>query len=385
MTSTSASVFSFELPDELIARRPLDDRSASRLLHVPVTRRGTPEAEPGLVPGGASALVVHRRMRELPDLLREGDVLVVNDTTVIPARLFGEKAGTGGKVEVLLVRRQGEGRTWVCLVNASKKPKPGTRLVFGTQMGGAPPSMDAFFATVDDAIDDEPGAFLVTFDGDALAFALHYGHVPLPPYLQREDDDDDIDRYQTVFHDDNKPGSCAAPTAGLHFDDALLDAVRAKGAKIARVTLHVGPGTFLPMRGSLDEHVMHPEPWMVDANAAELINDAKRTGKRVIAVGTTSLRCLESATVVDGKLRAGSGLTRLFIKPGYKFAMVDALVTNFHLPDSTLFVLVCAFAGTERMQAAYAEAIRERYRFYSYGDACFLEPPGNEYPTDERD
>jgi S-adenosylmethionine:tRNA ribosyltransferase-isomerase len=350
------SPFSFELPEELIAKRPLDDRSASRLLHVPATGD-----------------VGHRRMRELPALLREGDVVVVNDTTVIPARLFGEKAGTGGKVEVLLVRRHEEqARTWVCLINASKKPKPGTRLVFGTTTGGAPHSMDAFFATVDDAVEDEPGSFLVTFDGDALAFARHYGHVPLPPYMQRDDDDDDIERYQTIYHDDNKPGSCAAPTAGLHFDDALLDAVRAQGAKIARVTLHVGPGTFLPMRGSIDEHVMHPEPWIVDANAAELINDAKRAGKRVIAVGTTSLRCLESATV-DGKLRAGSGLTRLFIKPGYSFKSVDALVTNFHLPDSTLFVLVCALAGTERMQAAYAEAIRERYRFYSYGDACFLE------------
>lgn len=356
--------FAFELPDELIARRPLEDRSASRLLHVPS----------GAGAGaGASAIVHHRQMRELPDLLREGDVLVVNDTTVIPARLFGEKAGTGGRVEVLLVRpHQAVGRTWVCLVNASKKPKPGTRLVFGTTTGGAPHSMDAFFATVEGAVDDEPGAFLVTFDGDALAFARHYGHVPLPPYMERDDDDDDLERYQTVFHDDNKPGSCAAPTAGLHFDEALLDAVRARGVRIARVTLHVGPGTFLPMRGSLEEHVMHPEPWIVDANAAELVNDAKRNGKRVVAVGTTSLRCLESATV-DGKLRAGSGLTRLFIKPGYHFAMVDALVTNFHLPDSTLFVLVCTFAGTERMRMAYAEAIRERYRFYSYGDACFLE------------
>lgn len=350
------SPFSFELPDDLIARRPLDDRASSRLLHVTAT-----------------GSVVHRKMRELPTLLRAGDVLVVNDTTVIPARLFGEKAGTGGRAELLLVRRHATGaRTWVCLVNASKKPKPGTRLVFGTQSGGAPHSMDVFFATVDDVVEDEPGAFLVTFDGDALAFARQYGHVPLPPYMERDDDDDDIERYQTVFHDDNKPGSCAAPTAGLHFDDALLDAVRAQGAKIARVTLHVGPGTFLPMRGSIDEHVMHPEPWIVDANAAELINDAKRNGKRVIAVGTTSLRCLESATV-DGTLRAGSGLTRLFLKPGSAFQMVDAMVTNFHLPESTLFVLVCALAGTERMQAAYAEAIRARYRFYSYGDACFLE------------
>lgn len=352
--------FSFDLPDELIARRPLDDRAASRLLHVPAGMGG----------------VVHRKVRDLPELLHAGDVVVVNDTTVIPARLIGEKAGTGGRVELLLVRPhldEAPARAWVCLVNASKKPKPGTRLVFGTQTGGAPHAMDAFFATVDAAIEDEPGAFVVRFDGDALAFARHYGHVPLPPYMERDDDDDDVDRYQTVFHDDKKPGSCAAPTAGLHFDDALLEAVRARGATIVRVTLHVGPGTFLPMRGSIDEHVMHPEPWIVDANAAELVNGAKRAGKRVIAVGTTSLRCLESATGEDGALRAGAGLTRLFIKPGYAFRMVDAMLTNFHLPDSTLFVLVCALAGTARMQAAYAEAIKERYRFYSYGDACFLE------------
>ena len=337
--------FAFDLPPERIAKRPLAERSGARLLVVP-----------------RDAALAHRTVRELPELLREGDVLVVNDTTVIPARLFGEKAGTGGKVEVLLVRPE-EG-AWVCLVNASKKPKPGTRLVFGT--GGA--SMDGFFATVEDAVADEPGAFRVRFEGDALAFAEHYGHIPLPPYLEREDDEGDVDRYQTVFHDDDKPGSCAAPTAGLHFDDALLARVRARGVEIAKVTLHVGPGTFLPMRGSLDEHVMHAEPWIIDEENARKINAAKR----VVAVGTTSLRCLESATE-GGTIKAGRGLTRIFIKPGYAFKVVDALVTNFHLPESTLFVLVCAFAGTDRMKAAYAEAIREGYRFYSYGDACFLE------------
>lgn len=340
--------FSFDLPPELIAKRPLADRAGGRLLHVADDAHG-------------NAQVVHRRVRDLPELLREGDVLVVNDTTVIPARLFGEKAGTGGRVEVLLVRPGEQPRTWVCLVNASKKPKPGTRLVFGT---GEERTMDAFFANVLDAVADEPGAFLVQFEGDALAFAEHYGHVPLPPYLDREDDEQDVERYQTVFHDDDKPGSCAAPTAGLHFDDALLDAVKARGAAIAKVTLHVGPGTFLPMRGSIDEHVMHPEPWIVDDAAAAAIAQAKR----VIAVGTTSLRCLESS---GGK--AGRGLTRLFIKPGYDFKVVDALLTNFHLPDSTLFVLVCAFMGTERMKDAYAQAIAQKYRFYSYGDACLLE------------
>lgn len=335
--------FSFDLPPGRIALHPLEDRAGARLLVVPTE--------------GPCA---HRTMRELPALLREGDVLVVNDTTVIPARLRGEKAGTGGKVEVLLVRPEGE--AWVCLINASKRPKRGTRLVFG---------MDGFFATVEDAVADEPGAFRVRFEGDALAFAARHGHIPLPPYLGREDEVGDVERYQTVFHDAGKPGSCAAPTAGLHFDEALLAQVKARGVEIAAVTLHVGPGTFLPMRGSLDEHVMHPEPWIIDEDNAGKINAARR----VVAVGTTSLRCLESAADDEGMVHAGRGLTRIFIKPGYTFKAVDALVTNFHLPDSTLFVLVCALTGTERMQAAYQEAIREGYRFYSYGDACFLEPP----------
>ncbi len=356
------ATYSFELPGDRIAQRPLGTRSDARLLVVP--RDGPLE---------------HRGVRDLVALVRPGDVLVVNDTTVIPARLYGEKAGTGGRVEVLLVRPAGDdvrpdaGRassTWVCLVNASKKPKEGTRLVFGT---GSAHAIDGFFATVEGAVDDEPGAFMVRFDGDPVVFARAYGHVPLPPYIARGDDDDDVSRYQTVFHDDEKPGSCAAPTAGLHFDDALIAALRDKGAAFAKVTLHVGPGTFLPVRGDrLDEHVMHPEPWFVDDDAAAAIAKARAQGGRVVAVGTTTLRCLESAAK-DGAVRAGAGLTRLFIKPGHRFQAVDALVTNFHLPRSTLFVLVCAFAGRARMSAAYAEAVREGYRFYSYGDACFLE------------
>jgi S-adenosylmethionine:tRNA ribosyltransferase-isomerase len=333
-----SDTFSLDLPTEQIARRPLEDRAAGRLLVV-----GEPNP--------------HRCVRDVPQLLRDGDVLVVNDTTVIPARLFGEKAGTGGKVEVLLVRPAD--KAWVCLVNASKRAKPGTRLVFE----------EGFFATVEEAMADEPGAFRVRFEGDARAFAEEHGHVPLPPYLEREDDEEDVERYQTVFHDDRKPGSCAAPTAGLHFDHALLEHIRARGVEVATVTLHVGPGTFLPMRGSLEEHVMHPEPWIIDEANACKINAARR----VIAVGTTSLRCLESAAGDDAVVRAGGGLTRLFIKPGYGFKVVDALLTNFHLADSTLFVLVCAFAGTERMRAAYRDAVREGYRFYSYGDACFLQ------------
>jgi S-adenosylmethionine:tRNA ribosyltransferase-isomerase len=343
--------YEFELPADRIAQRPLADRASARMLVV-------------------REKLEHKHVKDLVDLVHPGDVVVVNDTTVIPARLFGEKAGTGGKVEVLLVRAS-SGSTWICLVNASKKPKPGTRLVFGT---GQAHAIDAFFGTVDAAVDDEPGAFLITFDGDPVRFAQHYGHVPLPPYIEREDDADDVVRYQTIFHDANKPGSSAAPTAGLHFDGALLEAVRKKGAALAKVTLHVGPGTFLPVReDKLSEHAMHPEPWFVDEKAAMTIARAKREGGRVIAVGTTSLRCLESAADDDGNVAPGSGLTKLFIKPGYRFKAVDALVTNFHLPGSTLFVLACAFAGYERMRAAYDEAIRGGYRFYSYGDASFLE------------
>lgn len=350
----SLASYTFELPEDRIAQRPLDERSAARML---VMRRGAAEPE-------------HKHVRDLVELVSPGDVLVVNDTTVIPARLFGEKAGTGGKVEVLLVRKIA-GSTWACLVNASKKPREGSRIVFGT---GSATSMDAFFATVEGPLEDEPGAFLVRFDGDPVMFARQYGHVPLPPYITRDDDDDDLDRYQTVFHDDAKAGSSAAPTAGLHFDDALLMDLEAKGVKLAKVTLHVGPGTFLPVRGDkLSEHVMHPEPWWVGEQAAATINAARAAGKRVISVGTTSLRCLESAAGDDGTLRAGSGLTRLFVKPGYRFKIVDALFTNFHLPGSTLVVLVAALAGFDRVIRAYDVAIRENYRFFSYGDASFFE------------
>jgi S-adenosylmethionine:tRNA ribosyltransferase-isomerase len=357
-SADSLSAYTFALPEDRIAQRPLAERSAARLL---VLRRDAMAPE-------------HRTVRDLVELLEPGDVLVVNDTAVIPARLYGEKAGTGGRVEVLLVRKVA-GSCWACLVNASKKPKDGTRLVFAA--GGAA-AHDAFFATVEGALEEEPGVFLVRFDGDPVRFATHYGHVPLPPYIERDDDEEDLDRYQTVFHDEEKPGSSAAPTAGLHFDEPLLAALQEKGVMLARVTLHVGPGTFLPVRGDhLSEHVMHPEPWAVGEEAAQTIRAAREQGRRVIAVGTTSLRCLESAAAEDGTLRAGSGLTRLFVKPGYRFKIVDCLVTNFHLPGSTLFVLVSAFAGRARMKSAYEEAIREGYRFYSYGDASFLERAGS--------
>jgi S-adenosylmethionine:tRNA ribosyltransferase-isomerase len=344
------SSYTFDLPEDRIAQRPLEKRSDARLLVV---------RQDGLQ---------HRVVRDLPELLNEGDLLVVNDTTVVPARLYGEKAGTGGRVEVLIVRS--DGASWICLVNASKKPKPGTRLVFGT---GQSHTLDAFFATVEGSVDDEPGAFRLRFDGDPIAFAKMWGHVPLPPYIARDDDDDDISRYQTLFADPQKSGSSAAPTAGLHFDDELRAALDKRGVKIAKVTLHVGPGTFLPVRAEkLSEHVMHPEPWWISEETASLVNATRDAGKRVIAVGTTSLRALESSLKND-RVSAGSGLTRLFLHPPKKVRSIDAMITNFHLPGSTLFALVCAVAGKDRMKNAYAEAIREGYRFYSYGDASFLE------------
>ncbi len=347
--------YRFELPERLIAQRPLAERSAARLL-VLRSRAEAPE---------------HRAVRELPSLLEPGDLVVVNDTTVIPARLFGEKAGTGGKVELLLVRAHGEPSTWICLLNASKTPRPGSRLVFGT---GTAHSLDAFFATVEGAVDDEPGAFVVRFEGDPVGFARAHGHVPLPPYIARDDDHDDLERYQTVFADEAHAGSSAAPTAGLHFDAALLAALEARGVRTAAVTLHVGPGTFLPMRGArLSEHRMHAEPWVVPDETARLVAATRAAGRRVIAVGTTSLRALEASAGDGGVVRAGAGMTRLFLRPPHAPRTVDAMVTNFHLPGSTLFALVCAVAGRARMVAAYAEAIAAGYRFYSYGDACFLE------------
>jgi S-adenosylmethionine:tRNA ribosyltransferase-isomerase len=361
------SSWSFDLPPALIARHPLPDRASSRLLHLPAT-------------GG----VVHRQFRDIVGLLQPGDVLVVNDTTVVPARLHGEKAGTGGKVEVLLVRREetgtgaaastmARGDEWVVLLNASKKPKPGSRLVFPTQAGGT----DALFAVVLAPIDDEPGAWRLRFEGDALRFARSFGAVPLPPYMEREPDAADSDRYQTVYADRAKEGSVAAPTAGLHFDEAVLAALRDKGVHVAAVTLHVGPGTFLPVHADrLSAHRMHPEPWWMSAATAAALNAARAANKRVVAVGTTSARVLESARqglAADAPFVAGSGLTRIFLKPGHVFGGFDALVTNFHLPESTLIVLVGALVGRQRILDAYAEAVRQGYRFYSYGDACFVE------------
>ena len=331
------------------------------------------------LPKGAG--IEHRQFADIVALLNEGDVLVVNDTTVIPARLFGEKAGSGGKVEALLVRRDpAHGpTTWVVLLNASKRPKPGARLLFPAGEG----SFDALFGEVIGVVADEPGAWRVRFEGDAVAFAWAHGAIPLPPYMSRAAEVSDDDRYQTVFRDDDKAGSSAAPTAGLHFDEATLLALAEKGVTLCKVTLHVGPGTFLPVHSDrLSEHPMHPEPWWLSEKAAGLLNDARSNKRRIIAVGTTAARVLESsrqAAIADGhddaddKFYAGAGLTRLFIKPGYTVKAFDALLTNFHLPESTLLVLVGTLVGRARILAAYEEALTAGYRFYSYGDCCFIE------------
>jgi S-adenosylmethionine:tRNA ribosyltransferase-isomerase len=377
------SAWSFDLPPDRIARHPLPERSASRLLHLPAT---------GPHAGG----LVHRQFRDVVDLLDAGDVLVVNDTTVVPARLSGEKAGTGGKVEVLLVRRDddvdGEGdaaavagrpreHRWIVLLNASKKPKPGARLVFPTHPG----SVDALLATVVGPVDDEPGAWRLRFEGDALRFAHSFGEVPLPPYMERKPDAADRERYQTVYRDAQKAGSVAAPTAGLHFDDALLAALRDKGVGLAKVTLHVGPGTFLPVHAArLSEHRMHPEPWWLSATMATQLNAARAAGRRIVAVGTTAARVLESARqglAADAPFVGGSGLTRIFLRPGHVVTGFDALITNFHLPESTLIVLVGALVGRRRVLDAYAAAVQQGYRFYSYGDACFVEVARRAPPT----
>ena len=363
----------FDLPTDRIATVPLPRRSASRLLHLDVD-------------GGLH----HRHFEELVSLLRPEDVLVVNDTTVIPARLRGEKVGSGGRVEILLVRRD-EVRPdeWIVLLQASKKPKPESRLCFYAEVipaiddgdSGLPPrdtlTGATLLATMVGPEADEPGTFRLRFDDDALDFARRHGEIPLPPYMGRRPDGDDSARYQTVFRDHAKEGSVAAPTAGLHFDDAMLAKVREMGVTIAPVTLHVGPGTFLPVRADrLSEHEMHPEAWWLPASTAAACNTARARGGRVVAVGTTSARVLESAHLGQSRetpFAEGRGLTRLFIKPPHRVSGFDALITNFHLPESTLLVLVGTLMGRRRILDAYAAAVDNGYRFYSYGDASFLE------------
>ena len=345
------SDFDYPLPEALVAQEPVTPRDASRLL---VLRGAGP--------------VEHRAFVDLPGLLEPGDLLVTNDTKVIPARLVGSKV-TGGKVELLLCdalddRPDGLGPRWRALGQASKPIRAGTRLAFG----------DALSARVLDV--EGEGFYVVELDreGRALEDALaSVGRVPLPPYVRRPPTELDRERYQTVFA--RAPGSAAAPTAGLHFTPRVLEALEARGVRRAAVTLHVGPGTFLPVRvEDVDRHRMHEERYEVSPGAAAGIAACRARGGRIVAVGTTTVRTLESAWEA-GAVRAGPGRTRLFVRPGHAFRSVDALLTNFHLPRSTLLMLVCALGGTERVLAAYREAVSARYRFFSYGDAMLVLPP----------
>lgn len=341
------SNFDFELPPEAIAQHAAP-RGESRLL---VLDREGPER--------------HRRTRDLPALLRPGDLLVLNDTRVIPARLFGRRQTptgdkTGGRVELLLVERTGT-QEWDALARPGRKARPGTVLTFETGLT----------AKVVDKRED--GRHRIRFSEPVEGHLDRLGHIPLPPYIQRVDEDEDRERYQTVYA--RQPGAIAAPTAGLHFSSEILEEVRRSGIGITEVTLHVGIGTFKPVSAELvEEHRMDSERYEVGEAAAAVIRDTRARGGRIVAVGTTVVRTLESAAKVgDGEVRPGSGATQLFITPGYEFQVVDVLLTNFHLPRSTLLMLVSAFAGRERVLAAYAEAVREGYRFYSYGDAMLVE------------
>ncbi len=339
------SDFEFPLPPELIAQHPAQPREAARLLHV----RAQGFAD--------------ERVADLPDKLRAGDVLVLNDTKVIPARLQGTKS-TGGHVEVLLERALSSHAALVQL-RSSHPPRSGSRLNF---IPASPSSWPSYGATVLGRRDD---LFELEFDQPVDQVLEQAGAIPLPPYIRHAPDADDAARYQTVYA--RAPGAVAAPTAGLHLSAALMDQLLERGVRIAYVTLHVGAGTFQPVRVErLNEHRMHSERYEVPTATADLVNEARRRGHAVVAVGTTSVRALES-NMRDGNLVAGSGETRLFILPGYAFQCVDRLVTNFHLPGSTLLMLISAFGGMQRVRQAYAHAVTQRYRFFSYGDAMLLE------------
>lgn len=339
----NVSEFYFDLPQELIAQDPLEDRSSSRLL---VLDKDTGEIE-------------HRGFRDLLSYLRKGDCLVINDTKVIPARLYGVKEDTQAKIEVLLLKRR-ENDVWETLVKPGKKAKPGTVISFGDGL---------LKGRVTDVVEEGNRLIQFTYEGIFEEILDQLGQMPLPPYITHELKDKN--RYQTVYakHD----GSAAAPTAGLHFTNELLKEIEDMGVAIAHVTLHVGLGTFRPVKvENILDHHMHSEFYMVEEEEAEKINSAKRNGGRVICVGTTSCRTIESATGEDGILRTGRGWTDIFIYPGYQFKILDCLVTNFHLPESTLVMLVSALAGREHVLGAYEEAIREKYRFFSFGDAMFI-------------
>ena len=338
------SDFYYDLPQELIAQDPLEDRSSSRLMHL---NRQTGELE-------------HTDFKHITKYLKPGDCLVINDTKVIPARLYGHKTETGALIEILLLKRR-ENDIWECLVKPGKKARPGAQITFGDGI---------LTGEIIDVV--EEGNWLIQFHYEGIFEEIldRLGEMPLPPYITHKLQDKN--RYQTVYA--KNEGSAAAPTAGLHFTKELLKEVEDMGVKIAHVTLHVGLGTFRPVKvDDVENHHMHSEFYVVEEDQAKMINDTKKNGGRVISVGTTSCRTLESASGEDGVLRAGSGWTEIFIYPGYQFKIIDGLITNFHLPESTLLMLVSALAGKEKIMHAYEEAVKERYRFFSFGDAMFIE------------
>ena len=335
--------FYFDLPQELIAQDPLEDRASSRLL---VLDKNTGE-------------ITHKGFRDILEYLKPEDCLVINDTKVIPARLFGVKEDTGAKIEILLLKRR-ENDIWETLVKPGKKAKPGTRIVFGEGL---------LSGTVLETVDDGNRLIQFSYEGIFEEILDQLGQMPLPPYITHQLKDKN--RYQTVYA--KHEGSAAAPTAGLHFTKELLKQVEDMGVKIAHVTLHVGLGTFRPVKVEhVQDHHMHSEFYVVEESEAKKVNDTKEAGGRVICVGTTSCRTVESAADENGRLKAGTGWTDIFIYPGYQFKILDGLITNFHLPESTLVMLVSALAGREHILAAYEEAIRERYRFFSFGDAMLI-------------
>lgn len=336
--------FYYELPEELIAQDPLEDRSSSRLL----------------VLDKESGAVSHHVFKDVIDYLNEGDCLVINDTKVLPARLIGAKVGTDAKIEVLLLKRK-ENNIWETLVKPGKKAKIGTKISFGDGL---------LMGEVVDIVEEGNRLIQFTYEGIFEEILDRLGQMPLPPYITHHLEDKN--RYQTVYAEHT--GSAAAPTAGLHFTPELLEKIEKKGVDIARVTLHVGLGTFRPVKvDEITDHHMHSEFFQIGEEAAEKINRAKDAGKKVICVGTTSCRTVESAADETGHLKACSGWTEIFIYPGYQFKVLDSLITNFHLPESTLVMLVSALAGREHVLAAYEEAVKERYRFFSFGDAMLIQ------------
>ncbi len=335
--------FDFYLPEELIAQTPLERRDASRLL--------TLDKHTGAVE--------HHHFYELPQFLKPGDCLVLNDSRVLPARLIGHRP-TGGACEVLLLVDRGD-KCWECLVRPGRKLRPGAQVIFGEGK--------ELTATIEEELEDGKRLVRFHYEGIFLEILEHLGKMPLPPYIKEELQDNE--RYQTVYS--KVVGSAAAPTAGLHFTPELLEQIKAMGVKVCYVTLHVGLGTFRPVKAEdIQDHEMHSEFCMISQETADTINETKRSGGRVICVGTTSCRTIESFASEDGTMTERSGWTNIFIYPGYRFKVLDALITNFHLPQSTLIMLVSALAGREHVLAAYEEAVKERYRFFSFGDAMFI-------------